>query len=458
MDLIGNGIEVSKIPNFEDAITNINNMIHMKHFINPHLFWFEKVEIDNFFKQQRLKALEENLKLYVDNYSSGIESRNFNKNCKIGDTVVVQYVAWRRYVRGSILHKITNGRQDEALIWLIDYGYPMHVKMINLYPLSGELKNFPTNIKCGGIANVMPAEIEYDFVESCLVTIKQDNWLQKACVMVEKLLQDAVSVNFNFRFNRTTIQRNEIDLIFDHNWGDLIVTNKKYKKINVQQFLESSHYAVIIKEIEFVEICSNHLLESTKIPIWLTNDRNNKFNNFNFKHIDYMHSDIDEKEEKKIIDSPIQQKHKSIKRFSNQKGNKIEKVCVKPTTTRNKIEDFWNTNSNCNLENDTSYETFSEKVEVSSKDDTDYYNELSCQHNLIGKAGSMIKPNEKMIKQMRLPHDDDFSMVPVNKKINYDIYDITRDDDCLNSDDDCLSNFRLLSISSRVRIDIFYFN
>uniref|UniRef100_A0A1B0G7I0 Uncharacterized protein n=1 Tax=Glossina morsitans morsitans TaxID=37546 RepID=A0A1B0G7I0_GLOMM len=47
------------------------------------------------------------------------------------------------------------------------------------------------HIRCGGLANILPAENEYDYMEDYLAVVKKDNWPQSTCDILDKFLMDA---------------------------------------------------------------------------------------------------------------------------------------------------------------------------------------------------------------------------------------------------------------------------
>lgn len=264
--------------------------VAITHFINPHLFWYRKVGTPGDEYIHVLADLERKLQDLYRNKPS-METR-----CRpvIGDKVAVNFVAWNKFIRAEVL-QTAEFKQEEYIVWTTDYGFPLVTKKEHIRRLPEELQTHPSQVRCGGITNVQPAEVEYDHVESSLIMVKQDQWLQKACEMLEKLLADAASTIFLEKMNTPD----------DHRWGDLIIVSHKGHKFNASTYLQTAKYAMEVGP-EFSQVCSKY--KTTKIAPWLTNNRktNMKYNCIKSNMVEHSHQMtttlIDEFAKRKVED------------------------------------------------------------------------------------------------------------------------------------------------------------
>ncbi|KAI8126831.1 putative ATP-dependent RNA helicase BoYb [Lucilia cuprina] len=281
-----------------------DHSITVTHFINPHLFWYKAIgSPDEQFHV--LSTFEQSL---VELYKNKPSCDNFLRP-QIGDKVAVNFIAWNKYIRAEILQK-AEFQQEEYIVWALDYGFPLLTKKEHLRMLPSNLQVDIGHIQVGGIANIYPAEQEYDDIEGNLVMIKKDKWLQKTCNMLEKLLTDANSISFVKHF-----QTND-----NHVWGELRILNHKGVKINARDYLLKTTNAIEENELIFKETCSK--FKTIKIAPWLSNDRNTKMKFNNIKHNYIEHSKqmnatlVDENAKRKVEDWQERNERKKIEAVS----------------------------------------------------------------------------------------------------------------------------------------------
>ncbi|XP_061388957.1 uncharacterized protein LOC133324087 [Musca vetustissima] len=248
--------------------TNIENGDHtvaITHFINPHLFWYRKIggPDDNF---HALSTMEERLQILY-------RGKPATDRCRlvVGDIVAVNFVVWNKYIRAEIL-QIAELQQEEYIVWAIDYGFPLLTKRQHLRYLPEALANRIGHVYRGGVANIQPAVLEYDHIQSNIVLAKQDEWIQRSCDMMEKLLSDASCIVFVDQFQTAD----------DHHWGDLFITNHKGNKFNAHSYLQAAKFAIDVDPQLFPKMCVK--LKTTNIAPWLSNNRNTKFKINSIKH------------------------------------------------------------------------------------------------------------------------------------------------------------------------------
>ena len=282
-------------------------LITITHFINPHLFWYKTIESDNLDHAHVLRNLEQSLdQLYKNKPNCDSQLRP-----QIGDRVAVNFIAWNKFIRAEILQK-AEFQQEEYIVWVTDYGFPLLTKKEYLRHLPMNLRNVDSNIQMGGISRVYPAEQEFDDVEGNLVLVKKDKWLQKTCNMLEKLLTDASSISFVKRYENSANHQN---------WGDLVVINHRGTEINALDYLLKTTTAIEEKNLSvFQKNCSK--LTTTKIAPWLSNDRNTKMKLNTIKNNIAEHSKqmaaalIDEQAKRKVEDWQKRNEIKAVDEFS----------------------------------------------------------------------------------------------------------------------------------------------
>uniref|UniRef100_A0A1A9WVB7 RNA helicase n=1 Tax=Glossina brevipalpis TaxID=37001 RepID=A0A1A9WVB7_9MUSC len=215
------------------------------HFINPHLFWYHKVEdfpeLDDI--QQQIQLIDKS-------------KRGFNYHPQLKEKVAVNFLAWNKVIRAEVLCEAQ--WQKGFVVWALDYGFPFRTKTEHICRLPREMARHIDYIRCGGIANILPAENEYDIMESDFVMTLKDNWRQHACDILEKLFMNAKSITFVEQFVSTN----------NHHWGNLIVVNQKGKVLDAREHLLSVKFALENAE-RFRNI--NHKLKTISILQYQSN-------------------------------------------------------------------------------------------------------------------------------------------------------------------------------------------
>uniref|UniRef100_A0A1B0B915 Tudor domain-containing protein n=1 Tax=Glossina palpalis gambiensis TaxID=67801 RepID=A0A1B0B915_9MUSC len=195
-------------------------VIAVSHFINPHLFWYHSVH-----DFRELTEVEQQLQTI----STG---KHFAYHPKVAEKVAVNFVAWNKIVRAKVLCEAK--WLNEFIVWALDYGFPFRTKKQYIFRLPPEMMGEIDHIRRGGLANIMPSKSEYDYIEDKVVTVTKDNWEQKACDILEKLLTDAASITFVEEFQSKD----------DHRWGNLIVVNHMGRAFSAREHLLSAKLAL----------------------------------------------------------------------------------------------------------------------------------------------------------------------------------------------------------------------
>ncbi|XP_053949152.1 uncharacterized protein LOC128857417 [Anastrepha ludens] len=236
--------------------------VSITHFINPQLFWFHEISVPNE-AYCEIKELEEQLQNYYKSHQPWTQAVH---KPAIDMLVAVKFLSWQKMIRARVEHIANfnkNAHGGEFIMWAIDYGFPFQTKSDQIFRLPDKLSRKVDHIRRGGLVDLNPAEKDFDFRMNCAVTTMKENWSQRSCDLVEKLLNESESVMFVEKFK-----------VKDHTWGDIIVTTHLGDKCNIRDYLIGMSLAMDAGP-NFPEICLN--LKVTKILPWMTNSGNSKF-------------------------------------------------------------------------------------------------------------------------------------------------------------------------------------
>lgn len=236
--------------------------VSVTHFINPQLFWFHSISVPNP-AYHEIKELEEQLEQYYQTHQPWTQAIH---KPAVDMLVAVKFLSWHKMIRARVEHIANfskNTQGGEYIMWAIDYGFPFQTKSEQIFRLPDKLSRPVAHIQRGGLAYLTPAEKDFDFRMNSAVTNAKENWSQRACELVDKLLNESESVVFVEKF------RHDV-----HFWGDLIVTTHVGYKCNVRDYLIGISLALDVGP-NFREACVN--LKATKILPWMTNSGNSKF-------------------------------------------------------------------------------------------------------------------------------------------------------------------------------------
>uniref|UniRef100_A0A0A1WUC7 RNA helicase n=1 Tax=Zeugodacus cucurbitae TaxID=28588 RepID=A0A0A1WUC7_ZEUCU len=236
--------------------------VSVTHFINPQLFWFHEISVPNP-AYHEIKELEDQLEQYYQSHQPWTQAI---RKPAVDMLVAVKFLSWHKMIRARVEHIANfskNTQGGEFIMWAIDYGFPFQTKSEQIFRLPDKLSHTVKHIRRGGLADLTPAEKDFDFRMNCAVTSVKENWSQRACELMDKLLNESESVVF--------VEKFETD---QHAWGDLIVTTHLGYKCNMRDYLIGISLAVEAGP-NFRETCLN--LKATKILPWMTNSGNSKF-------------------------------------------------------------------------------------------------------------------------------------------------------------------------------------
>lgn len=369
---------------------NSEHTVAVTHFINPHLFWYRKIggPDDNF---HILTLLEERLQTLY-------RCKPAIDRCRldVGDIVAVNFVVWNKYIRAEILQK-GELQQEEYIVWAIDYGFPLLSKREHLRYLPEALANRIGHIYRGGVANIQPAVLDYDHIESNLVMAKQDEWLQRSCDMFEKLLSDASCIVFVEKFQTAN----------DHHWGELIISNHKGNKFNAHTYLQAAKFAIDVDPQLFPKMCVK--LKTTSIAPWLSNNRNSKFKINSIKHNMAEHSN---KMNSAIIDECAKRK---VEDWCAR--NALVQVASDVSSSTEHLESSGAESGHDHNIDDITFDDSVSVIHEKNRKDAKYAAKIANHHhehkrnntgdeqaiNFLGKAGKLTKLKQQKYSKLNLP-------------------------------------------------------
>lgn len=112
------------------------------------------------------------------------------------DVVAVFVPDWHKYIRATVKKKESD---DSYAVWAIDYGVPMMVNASNIVNLPKSFTGMQLKSKrihLGGLENCLPAEKRFDLNVDSSVKEKQLNWSREAIELVQKVLNQAIKLEF----------------------------------------------------------------------------------------------------------------------------------------------------------------------------------------------------------------------------------------------------------------------
>nr|XP_036221458.1 uncharacterized protein LOC106615786 isoform X2 [Bactrocera oleae] len=215
-------------------------IISITHFINPHLFWYHKIDAcsDDY---RTIHQIEKELGEFYNNRQGCAQAI---RRPELNALVAVKFLAWNKLIRARVDHIASFGKnvkEGQFIMWAIDYGFPFQTKADQIFRLPNKLTTPVDYIRCGGLANVVPAEEFY----------------------MKNTMMKKISKKWHQQFT-----------LDSQDWGELIIRTNMGIKYRVKDHLISLHLATET-ESNFRDECKK--LTTTKIAPWMCNNGNSKF-------------------------------------------------------------------------------------------------------------------------------------------------------------------------------------
>lgn len=215
-----------------------DNRIQITHFVNPHLFYFKWLRDDGksfnlnlhlifveiihiiplfcekltvFFSDfcalkgyyEELDVIEKKVEAIAKERTEEAAKSGVPSPIKIrtSEVVAVWCGDWHKYIRATVKKKETD---DLYCVFCIDYGLPMVVHISNIIKLPSAFMGMQLKhrrIHVGGIENCLPAEKRFDINMESSVKEKLPNWSPQAIELMQKILDQAVKLEFEHVHN-----------------------------------------------------------------------------------------------------------------------------------------------------------------------------------------------------------------------------------------------------------------
>lgn len=235
-------------------------IISITHFINPHLFWYHRIDAcsDDYYS---ILKIERELGEYYNNRQGCTQPI---RRPQLNDMVAVKFLSWNKLIRARVDYIASFGKnvvEGEFIMWAVDYGFPFQTKVDHIFPLPNKLRTPVDYIRCGGLANIVPAE-EF-FMKNTMVKKISKKWHQRASDIIEKAINDSEFIVFIKEF-----------ALDKQDWGELIIKTNMGVKYRVKDHLISLHLATETIS-NFRDECKK--LKTTKFAPWMCNNGSSKF-------------------------------------------------------------------------------------------------------------------------------------------------------------------------------------
>ncbi|XP_055316972.1 putative uncharacterized protein DDB_G0286901 [Sitodiplosis mosellana] len=167
-------------------------MIKITHFVNPHKFFFKRLEDEGFDKQ--LEEMEVKIKGSVN---KRMQPPDGPEDIQIGDLVAVLMPDFNKWIRGVIKAKDETGL---VYVWAVDYGVPLvsnSTQICKLPAIYAKMNVKFQRVHLGGLVNCVPAESSYDFEKDSVIMREQSNWSMNAIEIAQSVVGRAVHLKFD---------------------------------------------------------------------------------------------------------------------------------------------------------------------------------------------------------------------------------------------------------------------
>ncbi|XP_055845468.1 putative ATP-dependent RNA helicase TDRD12 [Episyrphus balteatus] len=359
--------------------------IAITHFINPQLFWYHKVDGQNpdFIESKRI---EDSVQLlYTAKQSAALRAHRPH----VGEIVGIAFVSWNKFIRARVMHIVKYTKaHDEYIVWALDYGFPFQTKMSYIRQMPESYHKQTNHICIGGIAEVIPAELEFDLVTTTSQIVAKPSWSQRCVEMLEKLLNDAASISFIESFQ---IQSHDEKQHF----GDMKVITHSGSTFFVSDYLVKLNHAITCQQGFRDKLTT---LKTNRLPCWETNSQ-----------------DI------KIIENKLNSLNIEMGKF-DLSGTMSESSC--DLFSKQKVMDWCERNQNLNDKNEDNTEiTFPrasmfDATDIEFDDSVSVKNGIDEEETVMKSAGKVHEHRRKMYEGKQLPPKPElgnFAMGPEKK-------------------------------------------
>lgn len=183
------------------------------------------------------------------------------RQIRMSEVVAVFVSDWHKYVRATVKRREGD---DLYCVWALDYGVPMVVHASNIVKLPSAFTGMHLNkqrekrIHTGGMENCLPAEKRFNIANESSDKQKLLNWTPQAIDLVQKILNQAIKVEFEHVEDLAPMKR-------PHFFGRLMICRPSDgEMINVVKSLLEMNMAVLAEQEFKIALTS---IESLNQPI-----------------------------------------------------------------------------------------------------------------------------------------------------------------------------------------------
>lgn len=169
-----------------------------------------------------------------------------------------------KWYRATVDFQIELSNNTESyIIWLTDFGFPVRSTGANVYKLE---KRFYTPATFGnvfkvGVANVLPASEDYDYLHERPVVHIDAHWNKSTVAQLQKIFESSSGIEFQ---EKTRLR--------EHLFGDVFIHTNTGKILNLCKVLAKSKNAIQVDgEHEFLQKLKH--LETVKVERYQDNNR-----------------------------------------------------------------------------------------------------------------------------------------------------------------------------------------
>ncbi|XP_035919658.1 uncharacterized protein LOC118517531 [Anopheles stephensi] len=214
-------------------MAQLDNPIHITHYINPHCFYYKP---ETAYMQEHEQAkfaaiLNEFCETEYGMLYDSARNPQMWKLPKPGDLVAMRSNQLERWIRCEVEEVAVDLNQIVwYYLWAIDEGFPIKSGHKYIRPLPKPFVDESAHAKRGAIINILPGDTRYDYVENEQITELSTKWCPGIVGILELMLEHAASISF---VSKTTqvIHGEAI------NFGELYITTQTNVTHNVAEQL-----------------------------------------------------------------------------------------------------------------------------------------------------------------------------------------------------------------------------
>ncbi|XP_052889869.1 uncharacterized protein LOC128298167 [Anopheles moucheti] len=386
-------------------MSQIDNPIHITHYINPHRFYYkpETAYMQEHEQARFAAAFNEYCETEYGIIYETVRSTPSWKHPKPGDLVALRSNQLQRWIRCEMEAVMVDLNETTwYYLWAIDEGLPIKTLTIYVRPLPQAFGQEPAHAKRGGMINLLPGETQYDYMEDKPRLVPSTKWSCGVVSTLELMLETAESISF-FPTAQYVLQNETIHV------GELFITTQSNATHNVGEKLREAcpnqlilprKDATYFKGIVFLEaFCKQRYVNNEGLDNHVVNTFVTKINRYDPASHENLDTQTDTKVAMKVYEWLKQNQEARIAILAQQKADKdrnndepaIEQTIIIPAKK--------------NLASAFALKKYLEcaKCEMDKKDGTTIVTDLSIQKRDESEVATVSnsKPSNLILKMKR---------------------------------------------------------